>query len=692
MKNIFKIFGDDIKSIVTHFFVFVIIIAIGILPALYAWVNIYANQDPYKNTGNIPFAVASRDTGIELENGKYKNSAAEIADSLKGSDSIDWKIIDSADEAIAGVESGKYYAAVIFEDGFTYDLYHFEEAIGIDEPPITYYTNTKKNSVAAKITDTAASTLQQKINAEYLQTGLSKFLGDAKNLSKELDTEEAADNAIKELKELRDSLAEYDKAIDGFTGKSEAVRDALSSAEQDLKQKRSEGSEKIGAAKSEIEETKTTIKTIKKDLDGQYADLKKKTEALESAVAKLQNASDDAEKEKLAKDAREKAERVLSKIEEMKLLIPKGSSMSGARTVLDTLELMTVRAEEAKNALADPSGAAEAMKAVEALHSMRKEQLQSSIDTMIRNLKTVIKLIEPLLSSAGGALDDIGPVFDAAGNTVGAMDVSLTELQKIIRDSESKLDDVIEKAEKAKGDDRLSVLMDFFGGDPDEYGEFFSTLVDVDVEAVYPVKRYGDAMTPFYSVLAIWVGGVMLVSLLKTNVNRKKYPKLTEAQGFFGRSLIFILLGQVQAAVIVLGDIFLLGCNPVHPWLMWLAAAAASLAFTMLIYALTLSFGDIGKAIVVIIMVLQIAGSSGSFPIEILPEIFGKIYRFFPFPYAINAMREAMFGTYGNEYAVYLAELSVFLIAGILIGLLVRRPFIGVNRFVTEKLEETEVL
>jgi putative membrane protein len=125
---------------------------------------------------------------------------------------------------------------------------------------------------------------------------------------------------------------------------------------------------------------------------------------------------------------------------------------------------------------------------------------------------------------------------------------------------------------------------------------------------------------------------------------------------------------------------------------MWLAAAATSFAFVMLIYALTLSFGDIGKAVVVIIMVLQIAGSSGSFPIEILPEIFGKIYRFFPFPYAINAMREAMFGTYGNHYLIYLAELSVFLVVGILIGLLVRRPFIGVNRFVTEKLEETEVL
>ena len=148
----------------------------------------------------------------------------------------------------------------------------------------------------------------------------------------------------------------------------------------------------------------------------------------------------------------------------------------------------------------------------------------------------------------------------------------------------------------------------------------------------------------------------------------------------------------MQAAVIVAGDIFLLNCSPVHPWLMWLAAAITSVVFVLFIYALTLSFGDVGKAIVVVVMVVQIAGSSGSYPIEILPEIFDKIYKFFPFPYAINAMREALCGTYGHDYLRYLAELMVFGVLGLVIGLLIRKPFIGMNHFVSEKLEDTEVL
>ena len=216
--------------------------------------------------------------------------------------------------------------------------------------------------------------------------------------------------------------------------------------------------------------------------------------------------------------------------------------------------------------------------------------------------------------------------------------------------------------------------------------------MDVEVKEVYSVASYGAAMAPFYSVLAIWVGGVILVSILKTHIDRKKFPGATEAQAFFGRFLMFFLIGQAQAGVIVAGDIFLLHCEPVHPWLMWFTAAVTSFVFVLLIYALTLSFGDIGKAIVVVVMVLQIAGSSGSYPIEILPPIFSKIYRFFPFPYAINAMREALCGMYRHDMAIYLGELLLFAVLALVIGLLVRKPFIGMNSFVSEKLEETEVL
>ncbi len=129
LKTVFKIFGSDVLAIVKHFFAFAIIIAISILPALYAWVNIYANGNPYVNTGNIRIAVASNDPGLTLEDGTYVNSTEEIFEELKDSTSIGWQFPESSEEAIAGVKAGDYYAAIIFEDNFTSNMYEFEQAL-----------------------------------------------------------------------------------------------------------------------------------------------------------------------------------------------------------------------------------------------------------------------------------------------------------------------------------------------------------------------------------------------------------------------------------------------------------------------------------------------------------------------------------------------------------------------------------
>ena len=163
-------------------------------------------------------------------------------------------------------------------------------------------------------------------------------------------------------------------------------------------------------------------------------------------------------------------------------------------------------------------------------------------------------------------------------------------------------------------------------------------------------------------------------------------------QLFFGRYFLFFVLSQIQAAVIVAGDLLLLKIQCVEPALLFATGAITSLVFSLLIYSLTISFGDVGKAIVVVVMVLQIAGSSGTFPIELLPDVYQKIYHIFPFPYAIDAMRECICGLYGLTWLKNIGCLLIFGVAALLIGLWVRKPFMGLNHFMEEKLEETEML
>lgn len=131
-------------------FASVVVVAIALLPSLYAWLNIYSNWDPYGNTGGISIAVASLDRGY-TDNGEYVNKGRDVQEDLKTSTSINWVIVDTEQEAVDGVYAGDYYAAVVIDEDFSRKMYRmFTDWTG--QPAITYYENAKKNAVATKIT------------------------------------------------------------------------------------------------------------------------------------------------------------------------------------------------------------------------------------------------------------------------------------------------------------------------------------------------------------------------------------------------------------------------------------------------------------------------------------------------------------------------------------------------------------
>lgn len=702
MKEILRIQRHDLRAVTRSFFAILILIAVAILPALYAWVNIYANMDPYGSTGNIRIAVASRDSGIVDANGATVNKAQEVMDELRESTAIGWQFPDSADDAIEGVRSGEYYAAIIFEKNFTYNMYHFEHAVSDAEVPVTYYENAKKNAVASKITQTAASSLQEKINTKYLQTVFSTIFSEANGIESRLQSEDAIQSVILELTELRDTLLRYDMAVEQFLSVSPETSAALQSAQSKLETLQVPNGAKLTAAQQNLARAQQTVSALDTSFSQKLSDVEKQIADVEAAMEALKNSDAAKNTSERVDSLREKNQVLLATLQSLRALLDDRLNLPGVQSAAAALDLMILRAGGIDSLLSALPEAADAS-AVEQLgsdvtalcQSMRSSlsnALVPGVNTMISDFSSTLAALTPLLSSLDGMLGNLSDVTDAAGDAITDIDAALRQLRAVLQSAAGKLTEVIDAVQSAEGDQRKEMLLRILGGDADLYGNFFSALSDVDVQEVYSVKSYGAAMAPFYSILAVWVGGVILVSILDTHTDEKKFPHATNAQQYFGRFGIFLLMGQIQAAVIVLGDIFLLDCAPAHPWLMWLSAAVASFVFVLLIYSLTISFGDIGKAIVVVVMVVQIAGSSGSYPIEILPEIFAKIYRFFPFPYAINAMREALCGVYEQDYLVYLLELLLFGALALLIGLVVRSPFLNVNRFVSEKLEETEVI
>lgn len=695
LKTIFRIFKSDINAIVKHFFVLAIVLAVAALPSLYAWINIYATWNPYVNTGSVPVALASRDLGIEGDDGNHIDDAAATIDEFKDNEKIKYIPVDSAKEAIDGVSAGKYYAAIIFEDGFTYAMNHYEEAIGDTKPRITYCSNVKKNAIAPKITDTAADNMLRDINFAYVKAMMTKYFGDAQELVAEIDTDDAASRAVSQLRGTQNSLRDYSAAIGQIVEAGEPLSESLSNSRENLATGRVQARSDIDKADANITEAQVTLRDISRKVDQKSSAAEDSIDNLDSTINKLQKPMSEEEKKKLVKEANTKADTAITDLTELRAMIPQDSESETVKNALTHIDAMIVTLQHVKNltATVPSSGDVISGMAGDLKHTqkMMRGEVRPELETMIHEFEDALERAKPLLDSAGTTLDDLDTVMAGSAVVMDESGAALTELQGTLNTLSERLDDVIGKVQAIRRTDD-SIVNGLSEESAAKYSEFITDLVQVETEDLYKPVSYGAAMAPFYTTIALWVGAVMLVTLMDTNVKRKKYPGASEAQCFFGRYLVFFLVGQLQAAIVVLGDIFLLHVEPVHPWLFWLSAAITDMIFVMLIYALTLAFGDIGKAVVVVIMMLQISGSSGSYPIEILPGIYGKIFKFFPFPYAIDAMREAMFGMYAQHFELYLSQLAIFFICAIIIGLLVRKPFIGMKKFVRHKMDETEVL
>ncbi len=687
MRNIWTVFKTDIRTLSKCFFACVVVVAIALLPSLYAWLNIYSNWDPYGNTGGISIAVASLDEGYTDADGTYENKGDDVVADLREATSINWVIVDTEEQAKGGVESGDYYAAVVIDKEFSRNMFRMlTDWTG--KPAITYYENAKKNAVATKITDTAVETLKRSISENYLEVVIDGIMEQSNLLAADLtaDDPEAAVKGV--LYQAQDLLHACGRMMDAFeaaggSGVSESSAAALEAAVANINKNLPDGAQ-----------LQQTAAEIQLRLNTALARVERALDRLSSAIG---NAPDQEETQQKLLDAADTMDKTADALETWAA----GLEASGTEAGKTQAEAARQTAAECRKTAKQLRALAESPDSADLLADC--DALVKSIRTMVDRIPVTSKALQKELDTVAGQVADTMEGMAALAGDAKAMKTALAETADAVGDTMAllrpateklltSLESTIDDLEGLTTDEYMDTLVDILGGDPAVYGQYFPEMVQTSVNAVYPIANYGSAMTPFYTVLAIWVGGVILSSLIKIHARTEGLidPKLAEL--YFGRYLFFFVLSQIQAAVIVTGDLYILKVQCLHPGMLYLTGALTAFTFSLLIYSLALSFGDVGKAIVVVIMVMQIAGSSGTFPIELLPAIYQKIYRFFPFPYAIDAMRECICGMYGNYYWQQIGFLLLFAAAALLIGLLVRRPFMGLNRFMEEKLEETELL
>lgn len=590
MKNIIKVFLNDCKHIGRNVVALVVVMGLAVLPSLYAWFNILSNWDPYgpESTSNIKVAVAYDDTGINIS-GMDINISTNIVEALKTNDTIGWVFTDSTDEAIEGVWSGDYYAALIMPADFSKDMVSFL-ADNMTHPEIIYYTNQKKNAIAPKITDKAKTAVQQQVNATFIST---------------------LTEAIMKSADVADNIGDKNKADSTLESGSDSMNNSL--------------------------------------IDILIA----KFQVINTQVVTFDN--------------------VLSALSNI---------MTTAQTSADT----------AKGISPDISGTFEGERAI--LNELNKTIGQSSLidSSLFSTISHDIDAVSGYMNSISSIYNDMGYNIDDFNKSISQMGESINNTLVMVRNIEDNLNETTNKLVEFKNSGVYSLLQTAISFNTDELASFISAPVAITTEDLYPITNYGSAMSPFYSVLSIWVGALILVAIIHVKVHPFDGIKVNSVEAFFGRYITFFLIGQAQALLITLGDLFFIGIQCIHPFKFWFAAAFTSFVFTMITYSLTVAFENVGEAAAVVIMVIQVAGAGGTFPIQCLPAIYQAIYKYLPFTYAMDALRECVGGTYSWYYWKCILALLVYVGICLFIGLVIAKPCRKLNAIVDKSKEKSEIM
>lgn len=643
--------------------------------------------------------------------------------------------LDTEEEAREGVEAGKYYAAIVITDKFTYSMYNvFSD--DFENPSLIYYQNQKSNAIATKITDTVAGTLQNTINETFIKVAATTIFEEGNSVSDQMQGDSYVEEFCADLEELNDNLKEYSTMIDTFRAGNDRLEAAITHVNYEIpvmQKKLDATTASLNQSSQNLSSTRDTLSNFSTNVDTSMSTIQTSLEDMKKILDQSKLADDTAQMTKdLNKVARDtntlngQVNNLLAALIEQRVQgsVSGGDASTGSgsgntaatdaaiealKAMQKELDMMNTvigsvlestdeqAAEKAKvnvnNAMNNLKNVIDSCEnSVSNMQGIYKNNLVPQMQKVLTNMSDSLNQVTNLVNTLSNTVQNIGVVMEGVGDAVDGTSESLGQIQGVVDGISQKLTDLTEQLEGASEEEMMDILVRFLGGDPDSLGAYFASPVTMETIAMYPVATYGSAMTPFYSTLAIWVGSTILVALVKVKASPKNLENVQSYQLYFGRYLLFLLLAQIQAAIIVAGDLWLLKVNIVEPGLFFLAASFTATAFSLLIYSLTLAFGDVGKAVCVIVMVLQIAGSSGTFPIELLPDIYQKIYIFFPFPYAITAMREALAGMYGTAYMAALAKLILFMLEGLLIGLVIRIPFVKLNHFVEERIEDTELM
>ena len=701
MKQIIEIFKSDIKEIFRKVNTWIIIIGLIFLPSMYAWPNILSSWDPYSHTNNIKVAVISEDEGATVE-GKNVNLGESLITNLKGNKNLDWQFVSSKQQAEHGVKIGDFYASIVIPKSFSSDITSITRG-ELKKATIEYTVNEKINAISPKITNSGASALANTIGKNFVEVANGVIFEKLHEAGVKFEENLPAIEQVKEkINHLNDNFTNYENSLNELIGKVDRGYNVLNTIQGTLPEIDRAATNSIMLANK----TNVTIKNIENfneimlknintqldkviEISGEVVKvaelIQKKPTNPEETKAKmkaLDSRFEAAEKRlDIAKDIFEFLnslsdqnlfQKQLTKINTME------SDISKLRTLnkkiysnIDKYDTIgnNVKVEFLKTSKRVNRNSIDFKKKLNTEVAPLVKRVLTNADTKIRNVSSVI-------SRAQAQIPTINAKISEAEVKIQTVQGKLLKLQGEMPEIKEKVQKLTGIVNKADGEIDTNALFNLLKVDYKQQAEFFANPVQLKENQLYHIKNYGSAMTPFYTVLSIWVGALLMSSLLTTKVEDEE-NKYKPYQKYFGRGLLFMIISLLQTLIITLGDMYLLGTQANSPYRFVIYALLISLLFSAIIYTTVCLLGNVGKAVCIILLVLQIGSSGGTFPIQMTSSFFQALYPKVPFTYSISLLREAVGGVYipavNRDMKILLTYLVITLVGGaILVSLKAR--------------------
>lgn len=726
MRDMWLIFSDELRRLFANVMSVVIALGLVAMPSIFAWYNIIACWDVFDHTGNLSVAVANTDEGYQSDLIPLRvNVGEQVVSALRANDQIDWLFTDEGD-AVDGARSGRYYAAVVIPKDFSRDMLTFF-ADDARQASIVYYSNEKKSAIAPKITDRGADTVSYEVNQVFAQTlsevaislgeALARYADDADvsgqvaRLADHVTQTAASLRRTAEVLELYGSLGQDANALIGSTmSLAEASEEQVGA----LKEAASTGA---GALTPLAQSLRNTVQQLGEAFDTGAADMdavgKAADELFDSASVATGDAAAALRTEADGLTTRISAYRGLAK--QLETLLPQmdAAYQPAVEEVVRLLKMQADLLEQSQESLRQAADKLEAGDAdlraerdqVKALVSQAHadfqaakdafQQMRPGLEQIADGSAALAQSVQASLGKLGSASENLSAAANAATDALSGGAAKTTEVASGLRQSADVIDGLAADIRQALMDEDTEQLRAILTSDVSAFASALAAPVHVERQAVYPAENFGSQMAPLYSTLALFIGSLLILVVLKPRpckATLKRVPDARPRQVFLGHFGIMAVLSLAQTTLAALGNMLFLQVQVAHPWLYLLIFWLAGLVFTFIIYALVVAFANLGKAIAVLMLIIQVTGCGGSFPLQILPAFVQAVSPFLPATYVVNAMREAMMGTYGSVYWEQVGWLLAFLIPAALLGLALRKPLERFMSWYVAQVDKSELM